>query len=236
VGRARRSTLLAGALGVWALSAAAGALGANPVAPSDGAHVGGTPTFAWGPGPGEEANQIEISPSPVTTDEGAFADDPRKRIAVLDDTQTSYTVPASNPLLAATWYWHVETLNIEIDPCCSRWTETRKVVVDDAPIRLSSFRLGFLGGIDQFVMRIAYADNSADLGARYRLVFRKRRHGRRLATVSGRLSRASFRDGRAFAYARRPKRLQRGSRYVTRLALSDAAGHVARSHYVSIRL
>jgi hypothetical protein len=235
-GRFRRSTLFAGALLVWALSAAAGARGAIPVAPADGARVSGTPTFAWGPGPGEDANRIEISPSPGTTDEGAFEDDPRKRSGILDDSQTSYTVPGSDPLVAGTWYWHVETLNLQIDPCCSRWTQTRRVVVEDAPIRLSSFRLGFLGGIDQLVMRIAYSDNSVDLAARFRLVFKKRRHGRRLATVSGRLSKSSFRDGKAWAYARRPKRLRRGSKYVARLVLSDVAGHVARSHYVAIRL
>jgi hypothetical protein len=227
---------LAGALLVWALTAAAGARGANPVAPPDGARVSGTPTFAWGPGPGEEANRIEISPSSATTDEGAFEDDPHKRTAILDDTQTSYAVPASDPLLAGTWYWHVETLNYAIDPCCSRWTQTRRVVVEDAPIKLTSFRLGFLGGIDQLVMRIAYSDNSADLAARYRVVFRRRRHGRRLAAVDGKLSKSSFRNGKAWAYARRPKRLRRGARYVARLVLSDAAGHVARSHYVAIRL
>jgi hypothetical protein len=236
VGRFGRFTLLAGALVVWALSAAAGARGAIPVAPPDGALVNSTPTFAWGPGPGEDANQIEISPSPATVDDGAFDDDPRKRGAILDDSQTSYTVPASDPLVAGTWYWHVETVNFEIEPCCSRWTETRRVVVGDEPIRLSSFKLGFLGGLDQLVMRIAYSDNSADLGARYRLVFRKRRHGRKLAAVSGKLSKASFRDGQAFAFARRPKRLRRGSRYLARLVLRDAAGHVARSHYVAIRV
>jgi len=234
--RIRRSTLLAGALLVWALSSPAGAPAAVPIAPPDGAAVSGTPTFAWGPGPGEDANRIEISPSSATTEEGAFEDDPRKRSAILDDSQTSYTVPASDPLVAGAWFWHVETLNLAIDPCCSRWTETRRVVVEDAPIRLSSFRLGFLRGIDQLVLRIAYSDNSADLAARYRLTFRKRRHGRRLAAISGKLSRSSFRDGRAFAFARRPKRLRRGSRYLARLVLSDAAGHVARSHYVAIRL
>jgi hypothetical protein len=236
VARIRRSTLLAAALLVWALSAAAGARAAVPVAPPDGASVGGTPTFAWGPGPGEDANRIEISPSPATTDEGVFEDDPRKRSAILDDSQTSYTVPATDPLVAGTWYWHVETLNLEINQCCSRWTATRRVVVEDAPIQLSSFRLGFLRGIDQLVLRIAYSDNSADLAARYRLAFKKRRRGRGLATISGKVSRSSFRNGKAFVYARRPKRLRRGSRYLARLVLRDAAGHVARSHYVAIRL
>jgi hypothetical protein len=228
--------LLAGALTVWALSGAALAHGAVPVAPPDGASVSSTPTFAWGPAPEETANRLELSPDPQTTEDGAFVDDARKRSPILDDEQTSYTVPASDPLFAGTWFWHVEMLGFDFDPCCSRWTETRRVVVEDAPIRLHSFKLGFLDGIDQLVMRIAYSDNSADLRARYRLVFRKRRHARRLATVSGRLDRGTFQGEQAVASARRPKRLRRGARYSARLELRDAAGHVARSNYVRIRL
>ena len=163
-------------------------------------------------------------------------DDPRKLKAQLDDPQTSYTVPASAPLLAGTWYWHVEMINFDFDPCCSRWTDVRRVVVQDAPIELSSFKVGFLRGLDQLVLRIAYSDNSADLRARYRLVFKKRRHGRRLARVFGAVDRGSFQNGEAFDSARRPKRLTRGRRYFVRLELRDAAGHVARSRYVRIRL
>ena len=195
-----------------------------------------TPTFAWGPGPGEEANQIELSPKKVLDEDGSFVDDPRERRSLLDVTQTSFTVDASVPLTAGTWYWHVETMNYDLEPCCSRWTEVRSVVVGDAPIQLSSFKLGFLRGLDELVFRAAYSDNSADLAARYRLVFKKRRRGRRLATVTGKLDRGSFQDGEAFASAHRPRRLHRGLRYLVRLELRDAAGHVVRSHFVRIRL
>jgi hypothetical protein len=163
-------------------------------------------------------------------------DDPRKRTVQLDETQSSYTLPASEPLIAETWYWHVETFNFDIDPCCTRWTEVRRMVVRDAPIKLSSFRLGFVRGLDELVLRIGYSDNSANLGARYRLLFRKRRHGPRLATVLGRVDRGSFQGGEAFDATRRPKRLKRGADYLARLELRDAARHVARSHYVRIRL
>ncbi len=228
--------LLAGALLVWALSVAATAGGAIPVAPPDGAKVGSTPTFAWGPAPGEGASQIEVSPDRTLAEDGSFADHPREHKAQLEDTQTSYTVPASAPLLEGTWYWHVEMINFDLEPCCTRWTEVRRVVVADAPIQLSSFKLGFIRGLDQLVLRIAYSDNSADLRARYRLVFRKRRHGPKRATVAGRLDKGNFQNGEAFDSTRRPKRLKRGRRYFVRLELRDAAGHVARSRYLRIRL
>jgi hypothetical protein len=236
VRRSTRATLLAAALLGWALSAAAAAHGAIPVAPPDGAKVFSTPTFTWGPAPGDGANQIELSPNWRLADDGSFADDPRKRTAQLDDTQTSYTVPASERLIAGTWYWHVETFNFDIDPCCTRWTEVRRVVVRDAPIKLSSFKLGFVRALDELVLRIGYSDNSANLGARYRLLFRKRRGAPRIATVSGRVDRGSFQSGEAFDATRRPSRLKRGMRYLVRLELRDAAGHVARSRYVRIRL
>jgi hypothetical protein len=235
VGRFRRATLFAGAL-VWALSAAAAARGAIPVAPPDGAKVSSTPTFAWGPAPNEDASQIELSPNRALADDGSFVDDPGKRKAQLDDTQTSYTVAPSDPLVAGTWYWHVEMANFNLDPCCSRWTDVRRVVVRDAPIRLSSFKLGFLRRLDELVLRIGYSDNSADLGARYRLVFKRHRRGRKLALVSGRVDKGNFQGGEAFDTARRPQRLERGRRYFVRLDLRDAAGHVARSHFVRIRL
>jgi hypothetical protein len=221
---------------VWALSAAAAANAAIPVAPPDGAKVVSTPTFAWGPAPGDGANQIELSPNRAIAGDGSFVDDPRKRTVQLDDTQTSYTLPASEPLIAGSWYWHVETFNFDVDPCCTRWTEVRRVVVRDAPIKLSSFKLAFLRALDELVLRIGYSDNSANLGARYRLLFRKRRNGPRLATVSGRVDRGSFQGAQAFDATRRPKGLKRGMRYLVRLELRDAAGHVARSHYVRIRL
>jgi hypothetical protein len=221
---------------LWALSAAAAAHGAIPVAPPDAAKVTSTPTLAWGPAPGEDANQIELSPSRVLAGDGSFVDDPRERKAQLDDTQTSYTVPSAEPLVAGTWFWHVEMVNFDVEPCCSLWTEVRRIVVQDAPIKLDSFKVGFLRGLDELVLRVGYSDNSANLDAHYRLLFRKRRQGRRLATVAGRLDRGSFQNGEAFDSARRPKRLQRGKRYVVRLVLRDAAGHVARSRYLSIRL
>jgi hypothetical protein len=221
---------------VWALSAAAVAHGAIPVAPPDGAKVPSTPTFAWGPAPGDGANQIELSPDPALADDGSFVDDPRKRTVQLDDPQTSYTFPASQALIAGTWYWHVQTFNFDVDPCCSQWTQVRRVVVDDAPIKLSSFKLGFLRGLDELVLRIGYSDNSADLGAQYRLVFKQRRYGPELARVFGRLDKRSFQSHEAFDAVRRPKRLKRGLRYLVRLELRDDAGHVARSHYVRIRL
>jgi hypothetical protein len=198
--------------------------------------VSSTPTLAWGPAPDEGASQIELSPDRTLAEDGSFADDPRGRKVQLDDTQTSYTVPPSEPLQEGTWYWHVETLNFDFEPCCTRWTEVRRVVVSDAPIQLSSFRLGFIRGLDQLVLRIAYSDNSADLGARYRLVFRKRRHGRKRATIAGRLDKGNFQGGEAFDSVRRPKRLKRGRRYFVRLELRDAAGHVVRSRYLRIRL
>jgi hypothetical protein len=227
---------LAGALLVWGLSAAAAAHGAIPVAPPDGAKVSSTPTLAWGPAPGEDANQIELSPNRALAGDGSFVDHPRKQRAQLDDAQTSFTVAPSQPLIAGTWYWHVEMFNFAIDPCCELWTDVRRIVVQDAPIKLSSFKLGFLRSLDELVLRIGYSDNSANLGARYRLVFKEHRHGRRLATVSGHLDKGNFQGGEAFDSARRPKRLERGKRYLVRLQLRDGAGHVARSHYVPIRL
>jgi hypothetical protein len=236
VDRFHRAMLLTGALVVCALSAAAVSRAAIPVAPADGAKVGSTPTFTWGPGPGEDANQIELSPRSALAEDGSFVNDPRELKAQLDDAQTSYTVPASQPLTAGAWYWHVEMINFDFDPCCSRWTDVRRVVVQDAPIRLTSFEIGFIRGLDQLVLRIAYNDNSADLRARYRLEFRKRRHGRTVAKVFGRLDRGSFQNGKAFDSARPPKRVRRGRRYFVRLVLRDAAGHVARSHNVRVRL
>jgi hypothetical protein len=227
---------LAAAFLVWGLSAAAVAHGAIPVAPPDGAKVPSTPTFAWGPAPGDGANQIELSPDRALADDGSFVDDPRKRTVQLDDPQTSYTFPASQALIAGTWYWHVQTFNFDVDPCCTQWTEVRRVVVGDAPIKLTSFKVGFIRGLDELVLRIGYSDNSADLGARYRLVFKKHRHGRTLARIFGRLNKGSFQSGEAFDAVRRPKRLKRAGRYLVRLELRDAAGHVARSHYVRIRL
>ena len=234
--RLRRPIFLSGALLAWALSSAASATGAIPVAPPDAAKVAGTPTFAWGPAPDEEANVIELSPVRTLAEDGSFVDDPRKRKVLLDTMQTSYTVPSSQPLLAGTWYWHVETINFDFEPCCSRWTDVRSVVVRDAPIRLNSFRVGYVRGLDQLVLRIAYSDNSANLGARYRLDFRKRRHGRTLARVGGRIDKGDVQAGESFASARRPKRLKRGRRYLVRLVLRDVAGHVARSRYARIRL
>jgi hypothetical protein len=236
VGRLRRSAYLSGALLAWALCSAAPAAGAIAVAPPDGAKVASNPTFAWGPAPDEDVNVIELSPVSSLAEDGSFVDDPRKRRVLLDVTQTSYTVPASEPLLAGTWYWHVETINFDIEPCCTRWTDVRRVVVRDAPIRLSSFRIGYIRSLDQLVLRIAYSDNSANLGARYRLDFRKRRHGPTRARVGGRLDKGDFQGGEAFESAPRPKRLKRGRRYHVRLVLRDAAGHVARSRYVRIRL
>jgi hypothetical protein len=236
VGRLFRFVLLAGALFSCTLVAGGGAQAAVPVAPPDGATVSGTPTLAWGPGPGEEANQIELSPDRTPADDGSFVDDPRKRKVLLDPAQTAYTVPPEEALPAGSWFWHVEMIGFDFDPCCSRWTEARRIVVADEPIKLSSFKLGFLRGIDQFVLRIAYSDNSVDLAARYRLVFKRHRHGRRLGRLTGRLDKGSFQKGGAFASGKRPKRLRRGRRYFARLELRDAAGHVARSRYVRIRL
>src|SRR3954452_12229118 len=173
VGRPFRSVLLAGALCACTLPVGAVAGAAVPVAPPDGAVVNGTPTLAWGPGPGEDANQIELRPTPALAADGSFEGDPRERKILLDPSQTSYTVDAAQSLLAGAWFWHVEMINFDVDPCCSAWTAARRVVVADAPIRLVSFKLGFLRGIDQFVLRIGYSDNSPDLRARYRLVFRK---------------------------------------------------------------
>jgi hypothetical protein len=235
VGPFLRATLLAGALAAWAMSAAA-ADAAIPVSPPDGAKVDSTPTLAWSAAPGEDASQIELSPDPALAADGSFVDDPRKRRALVDDTQVSYTVPPSEPLIAGVWYWHLETLNFSVQPCCSLWTPPRGFVVQDAPIELLSFKLGFIRGLDELVLRVDYSDNSADLAARYQLVFKRRRHGRRLATISGRLDKGSFQNGEAFDSARRPRRLPGGRRYLARLALRDAAGHVARSHYVRIRL
>jgi hypothetical protein len=225
-----------GALIICALAAAAAADGAIPVAPSDGAKVSSTPTLAWGPAPGETANQIELSPDRSVQDDGSFVDDPRKRKASLGDTQTSYTVPASEPLLAGTWYWHVELFNFDLAPCCSLWTGVRRIVVQKTPIKLSSFELAFLRPLDELVLRIGYSDNSANLAARYRLVFRERRHGRKLVTIRGRIDKGNFQSGKAFDSLRRPKRLRRGRRYLVQLELRDSAGHVARSRYVHIRL
>jgi hypothetical protein len=234
--RLRTSAFLSGVLLVWALSSAATAQGAIPVAPPNGAKVDSTPTFAWGPAPDEDADVLELSPDPTPTEDGSFVDDPRKRRVLLDVTQTSYTVPASQPLLAGSWYWHVETLNLDFVPCCTQWTEVRRVVVKDAPIRLSSFRVGFIRSLDQLVVRVAYSDNSFNLGARYRLDFRKRRHGPTRVRVRGQVDKGNFQGNEAFASAARPKRLKRGRRYFVRLVLRDAAGHVARSRYVRIRL
>jgi hypothetical protein len=236
VGPLRRSAFLSGALLVWALSGAAIAAGAILVAPPDGARVASTPTFAWGPAPGEGTNLIELSPHQVQGPDGTFVDDPRTRRVLLDETQTSYTVPSSAALLAGTWYWHVETVDFDFEPCCTRWTDVRRVVVRDEAIRLSSFRIGFIRGLDQLVLRVAYSDNNANLGARYRLDFRMRRHAPTRVRVGGRLDRGDFQGGEAFESVGRPKRLKRGKRYYVRLVLRDAAGHVARSSYTRIRL
>jgi hypothetical protein len=236
VRRSSGPALLALALLAGALWSPATGLGAALVAPPDGAKVSSTPTFAWGPAPGEDANQIELSPNPALAPEGPFVDDPRKRSALLDDTQTSYTVPAAQPLLAGTWYWHVEMMDYSLPQCCSNWTAFRRVVVQDEPIRLSSFKVGFLGPLDELVTRFSYVDNSTDLAARYRLVFKKRRHGRRLAAASGKVDRGNLQNGEVFVTARRPKGLRRGRRYLVRLELRDSGGHVARSAYVRLRL
>lgn len=229
------SMLLAAALLAGALATAAAASGAALVVPADGGHVSDTPTLAWGPGPGEEANLLEFSRGPATADDGAFADDADKRIVILSDSQTSYTVPAAAPLFAGAWYWHVQTIDLSSEPS-GLWSATRRLVVADARIRLSSFKLGFLRGIDNLVARFAYSDNSENLGARYRLEFRRRPHGRRLATRSGEVDRGDFQNGEAFVSARRPNRLRRGARYYARLELRDAVGHVTRSRFVRIRL
>jgi hypothetical protein len=179
---------------------------------------------------------IELSPVRTLADDGSFVDDPRKRRVLLDENQTSYTVPASEPLLEGTWYWHVETVNFDFAPCCTSWTEVRRVVVRDEPIRLSSFRVGFIRGLDQFVLGIAYSDNSVNLDARYRLEFRRRRQGPTRVRIGGRVDKGDFQSREAFESVRRPKRLKRGRRYYVRLVLRDAAGHVARSRYTRIRL
>src|SRR5690242_237306 len=193
----------------WALPAAI-ASGAVAVAPPDGAQVDGTPTFRWAPGAGDEADQLELSPARALADDGSFVDDPAKRTFQLSSAQTSFTVPGSQPLLAGTWYWHVQLSNFDAAGCCTVWTDVRRVAVRDAPIRLRSFKLGFLRAVDDLVLRIGYSDNSANLAARYRVSFRARRHGRRLATVSGKLDRGSFQDEVAVDEVRRPGRLRRG--------------------------
>jgi hypothetical protein len=226
---------LAAALLAGALLPAATASGAALVAPPDGAVVSGTPTLAWGPAPGESANLLELGRAPATGDDGAFADDPDKRIVILADGQTSYTVPAAEPLYAGPWYWHVQTLDLSAEPG-GLWSLTRRFVVADARIRLVSFELGFLRGIDDIVARFAYSDNSRNLAATYRLEFRKRRHGPRVARRSGSVDRNSLQNGKAFVSVRRPHRLRRGSRCYVRLVLRDAAGHVTRSRFVRIRL
>jgi hypothetical protein len=197
--------------------------------------VSPTPTLAWGPAPGEDANILELARGPATADDGAFVDEARKRIVVLQDAQTSYTVPAATPLTAGAWYWHVQTMDLSLEPGSS-WSAIRRLVVEDAPIRLLAFKLGFLRSIDQLVARFSYADNSENLRARYKLVFRKRRHGPSVAKRSGSVDAGDLRQGEAFTSTRRPKRLRRGSRYYARLELRDAAGHVAKSHFVRIRL
>jgi hypothetical protein len=227
--------IVTAALLAWALPAAT-ASGAAAVAPPDGAQVDGTPTFKWAPGPGDEADQLELSPSRALADDGSFVDDPGKRTFQLSSAQTSFTVPGSQPLLAGTWYWHVQLSNFDVAACCTVWTDVRRVVVRDAPIQLRSFKLGFLRALDDIVLRIGYSDNSTNLAARYRLSFRARRRGRRLATVSGKLDRASFQGDVAVDEVRRPGRLRRGRRYFARLELRDAAGHVTRSGYARFRL
>ena len=227
--------IVTAALLTWALPAAT-ARGAVPLMPPDGARVGGTPTFTWTPAAGDEANQLEVSPDRTLADDGSFVDDPRKRTFQLSSAQTSFTVPPSQPLLAGNWYWHVQLFNFDVAACCTVWTDVRRMVVRDAPLRLQSFSLGFLRALDDLVLRIRYSDNSANLNARYRVAFSSRRHGRRLATVSGKLDRGSFQGAVAVDAVRRPRRLKRRRRYFARLELRDAAGHVARSGYVRIRL
>ena len=231
----RRSILLASALFIGALATAAGARGAVPVAPADGAKASPTPALAWRLAPGEEANVLELARRPDTAEDGAFADDARKRIVVLQGTQTGYTVPAASPLTAGAWYWHVQTLDLATEPGTA-WSAIRKLAIADAPIRLLSFKLGFIRALDELVLRFAYADNSERLGARYRLVFRKRKRGRRVAAASGRVDAGDFQNGEAFVSTRRPRKLRRGARYYARLELRDAAGHVAHSHVVRVRL
>ena len=219
----------------WAHPAAT-ACGTVALMPLDGAQVGGTPTFTWRLAAGDQSDQLELSPTRALADDGSFVDDPQKRTFQLTDAQTTFTVPASQPLLAGTWYWHVQLFNFDIPACCTVSTDVRRVVVGDAPIRLRSFKLGFIRVLDDLVVRIGYSDNSPNLDARYRLSFRSRRHGRRLATVSGKLDKGNFQGEEALTSVRRPRRLARGRRYLVRLELRDAAGHVARSGYVRIRL
>ena len=227
--------IVTAALVAWAFPTAT-ARGAVALMPPDGAQVGTSPTFTWAPAAGDEANQLELSPARVLADDGSFVDDPRKLTFQLSSAQSSFTVPASQPLLAGTWYWHVQLDNFDIPACCTVWTAVRRVVVRDAPIRLQSFKLGFVRVLDDLVLRVRYSDNSANLAARYRVSFSARRGGRRLAAVSGKLDQRSLQGGVAVDSVRRPRRLARGRRYFARLELRDAAGHVTRSGYVRIRL
>jgi hypothetical protein len=192
-----------------------------PQAPPDGFRTTATPTFSWTLEPGEQAQTIELSPNPAPGEGGAFAEDAAKRFAVLAEPQTSYRVGNREPLAPGVWFWHVSTLGPDFE---LRWSVLRRIVVPDEPIVFHSLRLTYLHCIRTLSVEIDYSDNSAGQPARYRMGFRRHRHGREVASIRGRAV-----NGHVFRIFHKPRKLAAGFRYYVQLKLRDRAGHVTRS-------
>lgn len=217
--------LLLAACVTAALTAPGPARAVVPLAPADNGTATSTPTFSWQLAPGEQAIALELSPNPAPGESGGFTDDMRRRTAILGATQTSFAVGNRTPLEPGTWFWHVNVFT-QLD---SLWTPVRRIVVPDEHIRLLTFTLTNLRCIRHLNVEFTYADNSPGAPARYLVEFRRRKRGRVVASLRGRAD-----GGQFFKLLRVPRRVRRG-RYLVRLKVRDAAGHVDRSGFRRIR-
>jgi hypothetical protein len=198
-----------------------------PIEPPDGATTSSTPTFTWRLEPGEDPLAIELTPNPAPGAGGAFTEDAAKRVALLAEGQTAYAVGNRERLEPGQWFWHVGAFGPALT---FGWSPTRRFVVPDEPIRLHSLKVEYFKCLRELSVEFEYSDNSAGQPARYRLDFRRRRRGRRVASIGGRAE-----GGLAFETFRRPRRLPIG-RYYVRLELRDGGGHVARSRFRRLRI
>lgn len=211
-----------------ALGAPGAAHAAVVLSPPQNASVSSTPTFSWRLSPGERSSSLELSPNPAPGDAGGFADDLDRRAALLAETQTSYVVGNRDPLFAGVWFWHLNVFDADFE---SRWTPVQKIVVRDERIRLRSFNFTNFSCTRQVSVDFTYSDNSPRQPATFRVEFRRRKRGPRVASIAGRAD-----EGRFFQTFRRPRKLRRGRRYYVRLKLRDRGGHVDRSGFRRLRV
>ena len=113
------------------------------------------------------------------------------------------------------------------EPCCFLWSPILSIRVPDQKIKLKDFDLDYLSCIRQFSLDFEYSDNSSDQFAKWKLDFKKRKSGGKVARKRGSADDDDF--GTVFKTFKKPRKLKVGRKYFAKLSLSDRARQTTKS-------